>query len=243
MNSGNFYRRKMLEAAVKGGRGHLGGAFSCIEILIGVHSIMGPDDEFILSKGHAGLALYSILFDNIDEFCMDGSLLEEHPSKEIPGIRFTTGSLGHGIGLACGVALAKKLNNELGRVYVLVGDGECMEGSVYEALMFAVINKLDNLTVIVDSNGVMSTQNFPETIDYFEIFSSIGFSVSYTNGHSSAALDMVLRVAVSHNTPNAIIARTTKGKGVSFMEGKYEWHNGVPKGEQLEIARKELSHD
>ena len=242
MKNGNVYRRKILNAAVKSGRGHLGGSFSCIEILMAIHGFMGKDDEFILSKGHAALALYSILFDNIDEFCEDGTVFIEHPSPLVPNIRLTTGSLGHGAGLAAGVALAKKLNNEPGRVYVLVGDGECMEGSIYEAMMFARIYNLHNLTVILDSNGIMSTQNFPSSkVHYADIFNGLGWWVSDVDGHSVAALKEV--ISEQHSIPHVVIAYTTKGKGVSFMEGKHEWHHGVPKGEQLEIARKELLND
>lgn len=243
MRNGNKYRRKMLEVAVASGRGHLGGSFSCVEILMAVHEVMGEHDEFILSKGHAGIALYSVMFDNIDDFCKDGSPLAEHPSKLVPNIRLTTGSLGHGVGLAAGIALAKKLNNEPGRVYVLVGDGECMEGSVYEAIMFSVMNHLDNLVIILDSNGVMSTKNFPKhQIKYSEIFNSMGCVTGVINGHDLTELKEVLR----YGTPGRvflIVAETIKGKGVSFMEGKHAWHHGVPKGEQLEIARKELSND
>jgi transketolase len=242
MKNGNVYRRKMLEAAVKGGRGHLGGAFSCIEILMAVHEVMEPNDEFILSKGHAGIALYSILFENIDEFCADGSLLAEHPSNQIPKIRFTTGSLGHGLGLACGIALAKRMNNEPGRTYVLVGDGECMEGSVYEAAMFAGQHRLNDLCMIVDNNGVMSTRNLP-SVSYRSVFESLDWTVDPTDGHNLNELRASLKIRYLGTRPHAIIAQTVKGKGVSFMEGKHEWHNGVPKGEQLELARKELSHD
>lgn len=241
MRNGNVYRRKMLEAGVKSGRGHLGGSFSCIEILMAVHEIMEYNDEFILSKGHAGIALYSILFDNIDEFCQDG-VLTEHPSPLIPKIRLTTGSLGHGVGLGCGIALAKKLNNELGRVYVLVGDGECMEGSVYEAIMFAVTYKLDNLTIILDYNGVMSVKKLPP-INFPSIFASIGCTVDSADGHDLNDLKVALLKEYLGTNPKLVVAHTVKGKGVSFMEGKHEWHHGVPKGEQLEIARKELSND
>ena len=240
MKTGNEYRRRILEAAVKGGRGHLGGSFSCIEILMAFQSIMTSKDEFVLSKGHAGIALYSMMFEDLSEFLADGSALTEHPSGLIPGIRLTTGSLGHGIGLAAGIAKAKKLNNEQGRVYVLMGDGECMEGSVYEGIMFAVMHNLDNLFIILDSNGVMSTRNFPkDQMRYADIFSSMGCAVGTCDGHDFGKLQEVLRYGAP-NRPFMIVAETIKGKGVSFMEGKHEWHNGVPSGEQLEIARREL---
>ncbi len=244
MKNGNVYRRKMLEAAVKSGRGHLGGAFSCVEILMAVHDHMGPEDSFVLSKGHAGIALYSLLFEKIGNFCTDGSLLAEHPSSLIPGISLTTGSLGHGIGLAAGIALAKKLNFEKGRVYVLVGDGECMEGSVYEAMMFASIQKLTNLTVIIDNNNVMSTQNLP-MINYGNIFREMQIVVHDVNGHDIDAMGKELRSPFRdiYTWPSLIVAHTIKGKCQSFMEDNVEWHNGVPKGEQLEIARKELAND
>lgn len=237
--NGNKYRIKMLEAAVKGDRGHLGGAFSCIEILMAVHAMMRKNDTFVLSKGHSAIALYSILND-LEGFCTDGSYLTEHPSGLVPGIKLTTGSLGHGIGIAAGIALAKQLNNEDGRTYVLVGDGECMEGSVYEAVMFAVLRKLDNLTIILDSNGIMSTQFFPSAIRYAKIFASIGCNLEEVDGHNLNALQDVLQKDNLGASPRFIVAHTVKGKGVSFMENNVLWHNGVPKGEQLETARKEL---
>ena len=244
MENGNKYRRKMLEAAVKGNRGHLGGSFSCIEILMAIHNVMGKNDEFILSKGHSAIALYSLLFDDLELFLKDGSYLTEHPSALIPGIRVTTGSLGHGIGLAAGIAMAKKLDNEPGRVYVLVGDGECMEGSVYEAMMFASIQHLTNLTVILDLNKVMSTQNLPK-IDYGKIFREMLIVVHDVDGHNVEDMITELRspFRTTYTWPSLIVAHTIKGKGVSFMENKHEWHNGVPNGEQLEIARKELAND
>jgi len=243
MENGNKYRRKMLEAAVRSGRGHLGGSFSCVEILMAVHNTMKKDDHFILSKGHAAIALYSILYDTLDTFCKDGSYLTEHPSGLIPQIKLTTGSLGHGVGIACGIALAKKLNNESGRVYVLVGDGECMEGSIYEAVMFAVIQKLNNLTIILDANGIMSMRRFPtDKVDYRNIFHSMKCSISKVDGHDIDEISKHLSF-VHNNSPRLIIARTIKGKGVSFMEDSVNWHHGVPKGEQLEIARKELAND
>jgi transketolase len=231
----------MLEAAVYAGRGHLGGSFSCVEILMAVQKVLKTNDEFILSKGHAALALYSILFNDVDDFCQDGSYLTEHPSRLVPNIHLTTGSLGHGIGIAAGIALAKKLNAEKGQVYVLVGDGECMEGSAYEAVVFAVSHRLNNLTIILDDNGVMSTQDMPELIDIGHIFSAIGCRWEYCNGHDLDALGICLQSPIeSPYRPKVIVAKTVKGKGVSFMEDKYEWHNGVPKGEQLELARREL---
>lgn len=241
MKTGNYYRRKILEAAVKGGRGHLGGSFSCVEILMAVHGAMGVGDEFILSKGHAAIALYSILFDDLDSFCQDGSWLTEHPSRLIPRIKVTTGSLGHGMGIAAGVAMAKKLNNEPGQVYVLVGDGECMEGSVYESVMFSVSQQLSNLTIILDSNSVMSTQRLSESIDIGHVFSSMGCRWSYCDGHDLDALRLCFVSPVRYPfRPKIVVAKTVKGKGVSFMENSVQWHNGVPKGAQLAIARKEL---
>jgi transketolase len=229
----------MLEAAVHAGRGHLGGAFSCVEILMAVHEVLTGDDEFILSKGHAAIALYAILFDDLLAFCADNSYLTEHPSTLIPGVRVTTGSLGHGVGIAAGIALAKKMNGESGHVYVLVGDGECMEGSVYEAVMFSVLQKLNNLTIILDANRVMSTQEFPKDVGaYSNIFGAMGCITDTVNGHDVDAVRASL--GNRYMAPQFLSARTIKGKGVSFMENAVQWHSGVPAGEQLEIARREL---
>lgn len=242
--NGNGYRRKILDAAVRTGRGHLGGSFSCVEILMAISQVMKKEDDFVLSKGHAGIALYSILFDNIDNFCVDGSLLAEHPSSLIPEIKLTTGSLGHGVGLASGIALAKKLNNEPGLVYVLVGDGECMEGSIYEAIMFASIRRLNNLVIILDFNKIMSTDDLPDVAyGYDKIFGTICRGTEFIDGHDLEALKRTLTKKHLGIRPRFIVANTVKGKGVSFMENSHEWHHGVPKGEQLEIARKELSND
>lgn len=233
------YRRKILESAVESGRGHIGGAFSSIDILIAIHEIMEKNDKFILSKGHAAIALYSILCENMDEFCKDGSVYTEHPSVLIPKIRLTTGSLGHGIGIAAGAALARKMDDNTSRVFVLVGDGECMEGSVYESMLFAVSNKLDNLTIIIDNNSLISTDKLSESIDYKKIFSSVGCICIELDGHDPLQLRKYLGLYYP-NKPTVIIAKTIKGKGISFMENNIQWHSGIPKGEQLEQALKEL---
>lgn len=238
----NGYRLDMLNAAVRCGRGHLGGAFSCVDILVAIKHVMQPNDRLILSKGHAGIALYAVFHpEGLEKFCLDGSMYAEHPSIYTPGVEVTTGSLGHGLGIACGMAMARKLDSVEGTIYVVLGDGECMEGSVYEALVFANIHKLDNLCIIVDRNMVMSTANIPLSHSFLsDVMRSIGCKVFDADGHNIHELQNLMDAYWPERVP-VIVAKTIKGKGVSFMEGKHEWHNGVPKGEQLELARKELA--
>lgn len=233
-------RRRILESAVKAGRGHLGGCLSVVEILSVMFSelhTIRPFD-FVLSKGHAALALYATLFEEFD-FCKNGSKFTEHPSVLIPGIDMTTGSLGHGIGIACGIALADRMN----RVYVLVGDGECMEGSVYEAVLFACANYLDNLTIIIDNNEFMSTSEIQARWPFYKVFEAVGCTTYNIDGHNTQELIRTFNTISPMRipAPTVVNACTVKGKGISFMESQLEWHNGVPNGEQLEQARKELS--
>lgn len=257
-------RRKMLDMTVSAGKGHLGGAFSCTEILIALYHggilrvdpLHGKDpsrDRFILSKGHACLALYTVLahkgffpLGELDRYGHDGSMLGGHPDHEIPGVEVPTGSLGHGLGIACGLAVGAKLNNKDYVTVALLGDGECNEGSVWEGAAFAGVRNLTNLIAIVDCNGAGATdftKNFFGAAVPEEKWRSFGWEVRSINGHNfeeifSALGDIRNRTS---SRPLAIIAHTTKGKGVSFMENDYHWHHGVPTGNLLDIARTELN--
>lgn len=256
-------RKKILEVAAGAGSGHIAPSFSCVEILVALYygGILNFDvndlhwpqrDRFILSKGHATLALYVILanqkffpLSDLDGFVKQGSYLGCHPENSIPGIEACTGSLGHGLPIAAGLALGAKLDKKKYLNIVLMGDGECHEGSVWEAAMFAAHHQLDNLIAIIDHNGLSATgvlKNYLEVDPLKEKWKAFGWEVIVVDGHSFAELLAILKTISSRRSarPLAIIALTIKGKGVSFMENNPIWHYRVPKGEELEIARREL---
>lgn len=256
-----WVRRQILEMVAHSGKGHLGGSFSCAEILVALYyggvlrfDAQNPNwedrDRFILSKGHAAIALYSILadvgyFDKslLETYCQEDSLLEGHPNKELEGIEHGTGSLGHGLGIATGLALAAKMDSKDWLTFVLLSEGDCYEGSTWEAAMFASHHRLDNLIAIVDRNK-QCVLDFTERNNKLEPFAlkweAFGWDVLTVDGHSFELLIPTLMFAKKNNAPTVIIADTIKGKGVSFMEKKLEWHNKLPNKEELELARQEL---
>lgn len=260
----SWVRNQILEMIVSANKGHIGGAFSCTDILVTLYygGILrcdpnDPDwsgrDRFILSKGHSCVALYAILADlgffsisELNSFCQKGSMLGGHPDRNIPGIEADTGSLGHGLGIAAGLALSAKIDKKDFMSVVLLGDGECYEGSVWESAMFAEHHQLSNLIAIVDRNQ-QGVTDFTEDCNRLEPFAdkwrAFDWDVKTINGHSFGELldtfkDFRCRRSVR---PLVIIASTIKGKGVSFMEGKLQWHHSVPTGENLRIAREELT--
>lgn len=207
-------------------------------------------DRFILSKGHAGVSIYIALakkgfFDQklLDTYYCDGSILSGHVShKEVKGVEISTGSLGHGIGIAVGMALAAKLDHKGHSVYVIVGDGECEEGSVWESAIFAAHHCLDNLTVIVDHNKMQAMGTCEEQLGWKELspkWNSFGFHTLECNGHNHDELRKTLRMHKA-GKPTCVIAHTIKGKGVSFMENNLLWHYRDPQGEFYKIAKQEL---
>lgn len=214
--------------------GHIGGNLSALDAMLHLQGeVMTGDDLFVLSKGHSAGALYVSLWatgqlrdEDLRSFHQDGTTLAGHT---IAGwhdrIAFATGSLGHGLGLAAGAALAKRLRGDPGTVYCLVSDGECEEGSSWESLMFAHHQKLGNLVVLVDANGL---QGFGSTAEVASLeplvpkFRGFGLRVEEIDGHAPDALDQVLRSPRDETL--IVVMRTVKGKGVSFMEGKMEWH-------------------
>lgn len=210
----------------------------------------GRHDRFVLSKGHAGVAVYCALAlkgffpeADLEHYYENGSLLSGHVSSAVPGVEFSTGSLGHGAGVAAGLALAQKLDESPFRTYVLVGDGECDEGSVWEAVMFAAAQKLDNLTIVVDRNGMQALGNTAEIIrtdDLRERFAAFGLDAVSVDGHDYAALKAALLRKPAAGKPAAVVANTVKGKGVSFMENELLWHYRDPRGEFLERALQEV---
>ncbi len=259
-----WVRRQVLEMIVSANKGHIGGAFSCADILVALYyggflrfDAHNPAwrgrDRFILSKGHSGTALYVILADlgffpisELSTFCQRGSILGGHPDRNIPGIEVDTGSLGHGLGVGVGLALGAKKDKRDFLTVVLLGDGECNEGSVWEAAMFAGHHQLGNLIAIVDRNRQCVT-DFTEDCNRLEPFAekwqAFGWDVRGVNGHSFDELLRTLREVRGRNLPQpvVVIADTIKGRGVSFMEGKIPWHHGIPTGAELDTARRELT--
>lgn len=209
-------------------------------------------DRFILSKGHAGSGVYATLaergFFKVSELathCQDGSRLSGHVShKGVPGVEISTGSLGHGLSVGTGMALAAKLDGHTHRVFVVLSDGECDEGSVWEAVMFAAHHRLDNLTVVVDYNKIQSLAPVAETLalePFADKWRAFGWAVAEVDGHDHRALTTALGgVPLESGLPSVAIAHTTKGKGVSFMEDTVLWHYRSPQGEEFEAAMREL---
>jgi transketolase len=205
-----------------------------------------------MSKGHSAISLYAILADlgffpisTLDSFCKKKSMLGGHPDRNIPGIEADTGSLGHGLGIGAGMALAAKQDGQDHLTVVLLGDGECYEGSVWEAALFGSHHGLKNLITIVDRNGQCAT-DFTERCAAMEPvvakWRAFNWEVREVDGHSCEKLIEAFRTmrARDSNRPLAFIASTVKGKGSSFMERKVEWHHAVPKGKHLEMARLEI---
>ncbi|MES2703047.1 MAG: transketolase [Bacteroidota bacterium] len=230
-------RTKILELHHKANSGHIGCSLSCIDIMISILKYKEAGDTFILSKGHAATALYTILNeigeipDNMmDSFYKNATTLPAHPAAlKYASIPFATGSLGHGLPLATGIAKAKRLKKDTGISYVLMSDGETNEGTTWEAAHFAVANKLDNLLIFVDKNGL---QGFGSTKDILgdsasaKVWEAIGFEVQEVDGHNVAAmLDVKKKLGDNKNgKPKLLIAKTVKGKGVPHMEDRMEWH-------------------
>ena len=243
--------------------GHPGGSLSAADIIAYLYfkemNIDPQDpkkedrDRFVLSKGHIAPALYAALanrgyfpVEELKTLRKIGSRLQGHPDmKKIPGVDMSTGSLGQGISAACGMAKAGKLMNKDYRVYTVLGDGEIQEGQVWEASMFAGHNKLDNLCVIVDNNGLQIDGNIADVCSPYPIdekFKAFNFHVINIDGHNFDEIEAAFEEAKTvKGQPTAIIAKTVKGKGVSFMENKASWHGTAPNDEQYEIAMAELN--
>jgi transketolase len=246
--------------ANRAGTSHIGSCLSCADILAVLYgSVMkyksdNPKwegrDRFILSKGHAGSALYATLaecgffpVEMLDTHCQSGSILLGHVSHLVPGVEASTGSLGHGLSIGCGMAMAlRNSGNGKSRVFVLLSDGDLNEGSTWEAVMFAGQHKLSSLTAIVDYNRIQCTGESAGIIDLGKLadrWGPFGWSVRDINGHSHQQLELAL--AIQRKTmPTCIVARTVKGKGVSFMQGRVEWHFKSPSDEELEKSLEEL---
>lgn len=251
-------RLKCIEMANKTRTGHIGSAFSMVDILTALFfSVMNNDfnnknpDKFILSKGHGALAYYATLYmrgliseESILQYLDDGSKMMAFPSQDFhPGLEFSSGSLGHGLSVAAGLAYGQKIMKNNSKVFVICSDGECQEGSTWEAIQFAGQHKLSNLVVIVDGNKV-------QAIDYIEnvlsqsglsdCWGSLGFDVVHVDGHDPVALVGALNNRDQKDKPTLVWANTIKGKGVSFMENSIEWHYLGLNDEQVYLATNEL---
>ena len=256
-------RMGIIEGVFNAKSGHPGGSLSCVDIVTYLyfnHMNIDPQnpkmedrDRFVLSKGHAAPALYSVLslrgFFPIEEMKTlrkSDSMLQGHPSiKYTPGVDMCTGSLGQGISTACGMALGAKLDGKNFRVYTILGDGEIQEGQVWEAAMFASAKGLDNLVAVVDNNGLQIDGKISEVNSPYPIaekFKAFGWNVIEICAHSFDEIDAAFNAAAEFKgKPSVIVANSVKGKGVSFMEDQVSWHGSAPNAEQYEQAMSELS--
>jgi transketolase len=254
----------ILDLSSKFETAHLGSALSCTDLLASLfnshlenytkHDFGTSNDFFILSKGHAALALYSALhlksfltIQELNTFTLKGSYLEEHPNTNIPGVEVASGSLGHGLAIGSGIALAQKILETNRKVFVLMSDGECNEGAVWESAIFASTNKLSNLICLVDLNGWQATGRTTETfgeIKIAELFEAFRWKTNTIDGHDFDQIDNCIGEAKKSKIPTAIICKTIKGKGIDFMEDDNNWHYKSPNLKELRQAlsqvRKEI---
>ena len=237
-------RRWIVEQSFASKVGHIGSALSVVDIVAALWGAVLrqpgttlPDrDRFILSKGHSALALYAAMrwkgvidAETFHGYCRDGSRLGVHPEASLPGIDAATGSLGQGLSVGCGMAFGLRLRNSAGRVYVLVSDAECNEGQVWEAAMFAAHHGLANLTVVVDLNGLQALGSTKHILDLHPLgdkWRAFGWECHEVDGHDLAVLLQVLETPTIKpgDRPRVVLAHTVLGKGVSFMENRFEWH-------------------
>ena len=256
-------RMGIIEGVFNAKSGHPGGSLSCVDILTYLyfdHMNINPQDpknedrdRFVLSKGHAAPALYSVLalrgffpVEELKTLRKSDSMLQGHPSvKYTPGVDMCTGSLGQGISAACGMALGAKLAGKDFRVFTVLGDGEIQEGQVWEAAMYASAKGLDNLVAVVDNNGLQIDGKIAEVNSPYPIaekFKSFGWNVLEISAHSFDEIDAAFNAAAEFKgKPCVIVASSVKGKGVSFMEDQVGWHGTAPNAEQYEQAMSELN--
>jgi transketolase len=255
-------RFKLIQMSHAAGTPHLGSALSCVDILVAAYwNVVKVDarnpsdplrDRFILSKGHAATALYATLAERgffpkewLDTFATHRAPLAEQPAPNCaPGVELATGSLGHGLPVGVGMALAARIQKRDYRVFVCMSDGECNEGTVWEAAMFAPAQRLDRLCVVIDYNKWQATGRSNEIMalpSLREKWAAFGWSAHEVDGHDVATLSRLLNnVPDGSGKPVAIIAHTIKGKGISFMQDDNNWHYRIPKPDEIEAARKEL---
>jgi len=256
-------RKKILKMHTNAGTSHIGSALSCVDILtvlyfgvlkIDSNNSLDPNrDRFILSKGHAVSALYAILAERgffseklLGQYCVDGGKLPGHASLGVvPGIEASSGSLGHGLPMGIGMVLSAKYEKSKYKTFVLLSDGECDEGSVWEATLFAAHHKLDNLIVIVDYNKIQALGKTNDIINlepFARKWTDFGWSAKEINGHNFSEITSAFEnIPFKKNKPSIIVAHTVKGKGISFMENKLLWHYKSPNEKQLQAGMEELS--
>lgn len=252
-------RKMILDMIHNAGTGHIGGSLSAVEILISLYyGVMRIDpqdpgwperDRFILSKGHSVEAYYAVLADlgffpqeELNTFCRFDSRFIGHTNIKVPGVEHNTGSLGHGLSVGVGMAIGAQRAQSSARVFVLLGDGELTEGSVWEAAMAASHYHLDNLTAIIDRNGLQISGSTEEVMGLEPLadkWRSFGWVVSDVAGHDFTELDAALG-SVHPRKPHLVLAKTTKGRGISFIANQAHWHHGVPSEEQYLQAQAEL---
>ena len=255
-------RARIILNSSKTGTPHLGSCLSCVDILIAMYfyklkidpkKYSDPNrDRFILSKGHGAAALFQVLamrgfypISDLEDYGKDGSLFAEHPPSPeyLPGIEAATGSLGHGLPIGLGMALSSKITKNKFNVYVLLGDGECNEGSVWEAANMAAANKIDNLTVFIDSNKWQATDRSSELIGETSLekkWSAFGWDSVEINGNEISQILKVLNRKRKKGYPLAVILDTLKGAGVSFMQDDNNWHYRIPNEEEVKLSLNEL---
>lgn len=257
------YRKKILQYIYGAKAGHTGGSLSCVDILNVLYNCIlqvGPEnftaadrDRYIQSKGHSVEALYVVLADQgffpekeLETLCGYASHFIGHPTRKVPGVEQNTGALGHGLSLSVGTALAAKMDRRDYRVFTLLGDGELMEGSNWEAALSAAHYQLDNLCAIIDYNTLQITGPTAEVCNTDPVdkkFEAFGWRVQHVDGHDLGAMKQMFEaVPFSSGKPSLVIAHTIKGKGISFMENVIQWHHGVPTEEQYALAMQELDN-
>jgi transketolase len=255
-------RKKLLQNIVKAGGGHTGGSLSSVDILVALYfEVMNIDpqnpemqgrDRFIMSKGHSVESYHAVLSKRgffseeiLDSYGDFNSILAGHPTRKVPGIEVNSGALGHGLSVGVGMSLAAKRSGSPCRTYVLMGDGEHGEGSIMEAAAAAGHYQLDNLVAIIDRNGLQISGKTEEVLAIENLeakYKACGWSVRSCNGHDLKELTSVLRrTPFEKEKPSFLIAHTVKGRGISFMENKANWHHKVPSQEQLQQALEELN--
>lgn len=257
----NRIRRHVVTMTSAAKSSHVGTSLSAAELLAvlyrGVLRVdpSRPDwpdrDRFILSKGHGAAGLYAVLAEQgffpreqLAEFCRDGSPLLGHATHSVPGVELSTGSLGHGLSIGTGMALAARHDGHKHRIFVMLSDGECDEGSTWEPILFAAHHGLDNLVAVVDYNKIQSLGHVAEVLKlepFADKWRSFGWEVREIDGHDPAIVEeTLLAVPFAAGRPSCVIAHTVKGKGVSFMEDKLLWHYRSPQGAEFEAAMAEL---
>lgn len=256
-------RKKILEISYRANVGHVGSAFSIVEMLVALFFAIlrinpskpnsSSRDRLILSKGHAAPALYCVLWQKgilsnrtLQTYCQSGSLLEEHPKHLVSGIEVSTGSLGHGLSIGAGMALALKLQKSKNKVFVLLSDAECDEGEVWQAALVSAHHRLNNLYVFLDYNKVQAMGTTYEVLNLEPLadkWRSFGWEVLEADGHKVDEIIKRFTTVKSQTKPKIIICHTIRGKGVTFMEHRIQWHYKNPNKEEYEKAIKELNNN